>query len=196
MTAMKRIAPVVLILAALAATGCTKKHPAPAAGALPEETVPSGMVPPAQASAPEHNSPRLEGDPLGGDLDDVNAYVREKGLIGDVYFDFDRAQLSNESVERLRQNAVFMRAHPQFVFTIEGHCDDRDTIEYNLALGQRRAGATQDYLSDLNVARDRMQTVSFGKERPVCEQVTDDCRAKNRRAHFVIAERRAIEASR
>jgi len=196
MTAMKRIAPVVLILAALAATGCTKKHPAPASGALPEETVHSGIVPPAPTGAPEHGAPRLEGDPLGGDLDDVNAYVREKGLIGDVYFDFDRAQLSNESVERLRQNAVFMRAHPQFVFTIEGHCDDRDTIEYNLALGQRRAGATQDYLSDLNVARDRMQTVSFGKERPVCEQVTDDCRAKNRRAHFVIAERRAIEASR
>jgi peptidoglycan-associated lipoprotein len=83
-----------------------------------------------------------------------------------------------------------MKAHPQFVFMIEGHCDERDTIEYNLALGQRRAAATETYLADLNVAKDRLQTISYGKERPVCEGSSEDCWGKNRRAHFLVTERR------
>ena len=185
----KRFAPV-LVLLALAATGCKKKPPAPASASLPTESVDSGMVaPPAKAPAPTATA-RHEGDPLSAPIDQLNDYLHESGLIGDVYFEFDSPNIKGESVERLRRNASFMKQHPQFVFTIEGHCDERDTIEYNLALGQRRAEATREYLTDLAITKDRLQTVSFGKERPVCESASEDCWSQNRRAHFVVSERR------
>lgn len=188
MTAMKRIAPAVLLLA-LAATGCKKKPPT-ATASLPQENVKTGMVVPPAPTSAAPTAPRIEADPLGGSLDDVNAYLREKNLIGDIYFDFDSPSIRDDSVARLRQNAAFMREHPEFVFMIEGHCDERDTIEYNLALGQRRADATQAYLADLQVSKDRLQTISYGKERPQCETSNEECWSKNRRAHFVVAERR------
>jgi peptidoglycan-associated lipoprotein len=189
MTAMKRLAPVLFLLA-LAAIGCTRKKP-PAPVALPEETIETGLVVPATPPSATSSAPRIGGsDPLSGSLEEVNAYLREKGLIGDVYFDFDSPSIRAEDVPRLRQNAEFMRQHPEFVFTIEGHCDERDTIEYNLALGQRRAKATQIYLADLEVSRDRLQTISYGKERPFCDSSNEECWSQNRRAHFVVAERR------
>lgn len=192
---LTRLAPVVLLLAVIA-SGCAKKKPAPAPASLPEESVHAGMVPPADASGTPSSAPRVAGDPLSGSLDEVNAYIHEKGLLGDVFFDFDSPRIKTESVPRLRQNATFMREHPEFVFTIEGHCDERDTIEYNLALGQRRAETTQSYLSDLEVGKERMQTISYGKERPVCETPSENCWSQNRRAHFVIAERRTVNAQR
>src|SRR5262245_45402257 len=185
MTAMKTLVPAALLLV-LVATGCTKK-PVTATTSLPEETVDKGMVVPAAPPSAAPTTPRIEGDPLSGSLDQVNAYLREKGLIGDIYFDFDSPSIRNDSVERLRQNAAFMKAHPEFVFMIEGHCDERDTIEYNLALGQRRADATQSYLTELQVSKDRLQTISYGEERPVCEAPNEGCWSQNRRAHFLVS---------
>jgi len=186
----KRAIPVLLLITLVAAAGCAKKKNTASTNALPQETVDSGMVAPAPGSAPTPGTPHREGDPLSGSLDDVNAYLLESGLIGDVYFDFDSPSIKDEAASRLRQNAAFMKKHPEFVFTIEGHCDERDTIEYNLALGQRRADVTRAYLSDLQIGKERLQTVSYGKERPVCETSAEDCWSQNRRAHFVVAERR------
>jgi peptidoglycan-associated lipoprotein len=127
---------------------------------------------------------------LDGDLDSVNRYVIEKGLIGDVYFDYDRDELRDEARARLQKNAEFMKAQTRFVFTIEGHCDERGSIGYNVALGDRRAASSKTYVSSLGVDAGRMQTVTYGKERPVCAESNEACWSRNRRAHFVITARR------
>lgn len=188
MMRLRPLMPLVLLLALILA-GCAKKRPpAPAPTPEPARTEPAPPPPPAPEAAPTPSL--IEANPLEGSLEDVNAYVREQGLVGDIYFDFDRSQIKEEYVSRLQQNAAFMREHPQFVFMIEGHCDERDTIEYNLALGQRRASVTQSYLVDLGGSPDRLQTISYGKEQPVCTESNEECWRRNRRAHFVISERR------
>lgn len=83
-----------------------------------------------------------------------------------------------------------MKAQPQFVFAVEGHCDDRGSIEYNLALGDRRASSAKKYLLSLSVADGNLQTVTYGEERPVCTESGESCWSRNRRAHFVITSRR------
>jgi peptidoglycan-associated lipoprotein len=129
-------------------------------------------------------------NPLDGDLESVNRYVLDQGLIDDVYYDYDRADLRQEGRARLQKNAEFMKQHPAFVFTIEGHCDERGTVEYNIALGQFRASSARDYLQSLGIPAERLKTMSYGKERPVCTQSDEDCWGRNRRAHFVITDRK------
>ena len=128
-------------------------------------------------------------DPLAGDLAAVNDYVSANGLLGDVYFDFDRSDLKEDARARLTRNAEWLRAHPEFEVTIEGHCDERGTNEYNLALGERRASAARDYLVSLGVAGTRVRTLSYGEERPQCSDGAESCWSRNRRAHFVVTGR-------
>jgi len=128
-------------------------------------------------------------DPLSGDLQRVNAYVQEQGLLGDVFFDYDRAELKPEARERLAKNAQWLTANPQFQLTLEGHCDERGTNEYNLALGDRRASAARDYLQSLGVVNTRVKTISYGEERPFCQGHDESCWSQNRRAHFMITGR-------
>lgn len=104
----------------------------------------------------------------------------------DVYFAFDRDDLDPAAREILKANADWLKANPSATVQIEGHCDERGTNEYNLALGARRAGASKDYIANLGVAADRLSTISYGKEIPVCKESTEECWAKNRRARFVI----------
>jgi peptidoglycan-associated lipoprotein len=120
----------------------------------------------------------------------VNDYVHAQGLLGDVYFDYDRSELRPEARTRLEANARFLKEHPQFVVTIEGHCDERGTIEYNIALGDRRASAAKRFLEESGVAAGTLRAVSYGKERPVCFESREDCWSKNRRAAFVITGRK------
>jgi peptidoglycan-associated lipoprotein len=128
-------------------------------------------------------------DPLAGDLAAVNDYVSANGLLGDIYFDFDRSDLKEDARARLTRNAEWLRAHPEFEVTIEGHCDERGTNEYNLALGERRASAARDYLVSLGVAGTRVRTLSYGEERPQCSDSAESCWSRNRRAHFVVTGR-------
>ncbi|HET6372523.1 MAG TPA: peptidoglycan-associated lipoprotein Pal [Candidatus Polarisedimenticolia bacterium] len=120
----------------------------------------------------------------------MNRYVVEQGLLNPVYFDYDRSGLGDDARSTLQRNAAFMREHPEFVVTIEGHCDERGTIEYNLGLGQLRASSARGYLSDLGVPKERMRTVSFGREKPFCTEAREACWSSNRRAHFAITDRR------
>jgi peptidoglycan-associated lipoprotein len=83
-----------------------------------------------------------------------------------------------------------MKENPGYLFTIEGHCDERGTNEYNLALGQRRATAAKDYVVSLGVAADLLRTISYGEERPFCRQSDESCWQQNRRAHFVVTGKR------
>jgi peptidoglycan-associated lipoprotein len=186
---MKRVIvwslPVVLFVAA---TACQKKKPVTAAAPdLEVAAQPVAAPPPAPVAAQPAGDP----DPWAGDLESVNLYAREQGLLGDVYFDYDRAALRSEARERLAANARFLAAHPEFVVRIEGHCDERGTADYNLALGQNRAGSAREYVGTLGVGPERLQVISYGKERPVCTDPAEPCWWQNRRAAFVIVGRRA-----
>jgi peptidoglycan-associated lipoprotein len=106
--------------------------------------------------------------------------------LADIYFDFDRAEIRESDAKVLDANATWLKRHPDHLVLIEGHCDERGTNEYNTALGDRRAKATMNYLASRGVAMSRMTVISYGEERPACTQRTDECWAKNRRAHFLV----------
>jgi peptidoglycan-associated lipoprotein len=105
----------------------------------------------------------------------------------DAYFDYDKADIRADAREALAKTAQFLRAQPEIRIVIEGHCDERGSTEYNLALGARRAEAARQFLISLGVAPGRMETVSWGKERPFCFDSHEGCWQTNRRAHFVMA---------
>ena len=100
------------------------------------------------------------------------------------YFDYDSARLTEEAKDILRQNAEWLRAHPEMEVQIQGHCDERGTVEYNFNLGQRRAEAVKDFLVGLGISSDRIQTISYGEERPVALEHEEDSWRLNRRAEF------------
>ena len=107
----------------------------------------------------------------------------------DIYFDFDKFDLSPEARKVLAEKASFLNAHPQMKIRVEGNCDERGTIEYNLALGDRRAKAALDYLVFLGITPERISTISYGKEKPVDPGHNEEAWAKNRRDHFVIIKK-------
>jgi len=182
----------VALVVVLGVGGCAKKSPAAAPAASPPAAPPPAgpLTPPPQPPlAPPIPVP--DHDPLdAADLDAVNAYVRRAGLLGDVYFDYDRAELGETARGQLERNAAFLGSRPEFAVAIEGHCDERGSAEYNLALGERRASAAHAYLGRLGLETGRLQTVSYGKERPVCTSSDGGCWKQNRRAGFVIVARR------
>jgi peptidoglycan-associated lipoprotein len=104
----------------------------------------------------------------------------------DIYFDFDKANLTPAAQDNLLQKAEWLRENDDVTVTIEGHCDARGTNEYNLALGDRRAESSKAFLVDLGIAASRITTISYGEERPVCSQRDEECWAKNRRDNFVV----------
>ena len=104
----------------------------------------------------------------------------------DVYFDYDRAELSDRARASLSKNSEWMKRWTSTTVTIEGHASSEGTNEYNLALGERRAASVRDYLGSLGVANTRLNIVSMGEEQPVCTEETEACLAQNRRGHFVI----------
>jgi peptidoglycan-associated lipoprotein len=110
--------------------------------------------------------------------------------IKDIYFDFDRYDLSSDARTILRANADWLKKNSNARVEIEGHCDDRGTSEYNLALGAKRAQAAREYLVTLGVAAARLSTISYGEEIPVCKEATESCWQQNRRARFVIVQGR------
>ena len=107
--------------------------------------------------------------------------------VHDAYFDFDKADIRPDVREALSQTAEYLKANSSIRVTIEGHCDERGSTEYNLGLGERRAAAVKEYLVSLGISADRMNTVSFGKEKPFCMEHNETCWQQNRRGHFVRA---------
>jgi peptidoglycan-associated lipoprotein len=106
--------------------------------------------------------------------------------VKDAFFDFDKSDVREDARAVLTTDAEFLRSYPQVRISIEGHCDERGSTEYNLGLGQRRAEAAKNYLISLGISADRMETVSWGKERPFCAEHSEECWQQNRRAHFVL----------
>jgi len=118
------------------------------------------------------------------------AKMKGKDVLVDITFEFDQFSLTPEARELLQKHAAWLSAHPGYSLLIEGHCDDRGTTEYNLALGERRAAETLKFLAALGINRSRMKTISYGEEMPLDPAETEEARAKNRRAHFVVTSKK------
>lgn len=106
--------------------------------------------------------------------------------LDDIHFDFDKSDIRADSREILQKNADWLQNNPDIKIQIEGHCDERGTAEYNLALGERRAMSTKKYLMSLGISADRIYTISYGEELPIDPNHSEDAWAKNRRAHFLV----------
>ena len=179
----------VATLLAVLVTACTARSSpvSPPAPPPPGPEIPaSPALPPPPAPPPP--APLVPPEPIPQDtfesrsLDDLN---RESPL-QIVFFDYDRAELPEEARAALRANADLLNSYMSWVITIEGHCDERGTAEYNLGLGERRAFAARNYLLELGIAAQRVRTVSYGKEFPFDPAHNERAWAQNRRAHFVI----------
>jgi peptidoglycan-associated lipoprotein len=151
---------------------------------------PPPVVPEAPPPAPPP-APRAEAPPQVDEYARLKAMsaeeIEKSGLLGEIYFEFDKADIRDADRATLQKNAAALKRFDFLRITIEGHCDERGTVEYNLALGERRARAAYDYVVSLGVPADRLKTVSYGKEVPVCQQSTEECWQKNRRAHFTVS---------
>jgi len=113
-------------------------------------------------------------------------YIEERGLFGDIQFDYDKYDIRPDAKPILQNVASYLLKNAVAKILVEGHCDERGTNEYNLALGDRRAKAARDYLIALGIASNRIEMLSYGEEKPLCKESAEECWAKNRRAHFVI----------
>jgi peptidoglycan-associated lipoprotein len=116
----------------------------------------------------------------------IEGEIFESKLLKDIHFEFDKYNIRPGDAEILKENAALLKKYPKVKVQIEGHCDERGTVEYNLALGERRANATKKYLVSLGVSADRISTISYGKERPLDPGHNEEAWAKNRRDHMVI----------
>ena len=170
-----------LVGLSLVIVGCPKKKPVEPP---PPPPPPVTVAPPQEAPPPPPPVDETP-DPWDAALEEMQMKAEREGLLGDVYFDFDKFDLRPDARDRLAKNAAFMKAHPNFQFRVEGHCDERGTNEYNITLGASRTAAATGYLDSLGVTS-QMQPVSYGEERPVCTESSESCWQRNRRARFVI----------
>ena len=143
------------------------------------------VTPEPQISAAESHESGIRTSPLSASLDELN----KAGYLKDAFFDTDKSDLRADARDALVANASWLKDHPTVKLMIEGHCDDRNTEEYNLALGWRRANAAKAYLVSLGVDAGRVGMISYGEERPFAECHNESCWSQNRRAHFVITAR-------
>lgn len=118
----------------------------------------------------------------------VERAAKAEEALEPIYFDFDKSFIREDARPIMKANAEWLKANPKVKIRIEGNCDERGTIEYNQALGQRRAQAAKKYLIDLGISSSRISIISYGKEKPICTESNETCWQKNRRADFVEAE--------
>lgn len=172
----------VLAVVALGFPACKKHPPTTTADARPPVQV-AGPASAAVAPPPAAAAGRdLEGDVLSQDLASLN----RKGYLIDTFFDFGEADLREDARASLAKDAEWLKRFPSVQILLEGHCDERGTEAYNLALGDRRANAAREYLVSLGISETRIRTVSYGKERPFCTAQTDHCWQENRRDHVLV----------
>ena len=145
------------------------------------ETAPDSSANAGNTGATTATTAPAKAGPTPGSAEDFVVNVGDR-----VFFAFDSSELSSESRTTLEKQAFWLRKYPQSTVTVEGHCDERGTREYNLALGERRAAAARDYLVSLGVDPSRVATISYGKERPAVTGSTEEAWAQNRRGVTVI----------
>ena len=188
-----QFAMVATLVAALGVSACGGKKP-PVARPMPPppptNTSPGNTTPapptPVPDTTPIPPEPKITDDPLvSGDLDPIN----KNSPFQPLFFPLDGFEVDGTGQQVLQANAAILKKYPTWVITIEGHCDERGTPEYNLALGEKRALAAKAYLVSLGVPADHLRTVSYGKEFPFDPGHDESAWSKNRRAHFVVTSK-------
>jgi peptidoglycan-associated lipoprotein len=188
----RRLTGLSVALAVVALAACGGKRPPVLA------TTPGGEKAPATTAEQPPTEPIDEGPDVravgregaaGADIQGgaPSAVTESSSPLDDIHFELDSAALSDQARASLEKHALWLQAHRDVKVTIEGHCDERGTVDYNLALGEQRARAARDYLVSLGVAADRLRAVSLGKERPLDPGHDEAAWAKNRRDHFAVS---------
>jgi peptidoglycan-associated lipoprotein len=172
---MAKLAPSLIIAAALVVAGCAKKHPA--------------ELPPPPWPAPTDQGPQTQGGPVSDQVVPGSAADFRRSVQADtIHFGTDKYDIDDPSHAILDSQAQWLARYPAVHITIEGHCDERGTREYNLALGDRRANSAKNFLVSAGVSASRISVISYGKERPVATGSDEDAWAQNRRAVTVVPE--------
>jgi len=187
-----------VFIAAILAMACPKK-PKPVVMPATTATTSSADMKPPEVTIPAHDepkkveptedfvqTPKTTVEELPANLEDLNRVIQERGDLQDAFFNYDEAALSSEGQSALTNSANWMKKHPAYSLLIEGHCDERGTEQYNLALGDRRANIAREFLVTLGIDGSRIRTVSYGEERPFAPGHDESSWSKNRRAHLVI----------
>lgn len=177
---MKKSALVVALVAVVGLAACGGKKPP----AQPARPVAPATPPPAPPSAPRDVAPQQ--DEYSKLRQTPADEIDRMGLLAEIHFDYDKAEIRESDRGILSKNADVLKRFDFLKVTVEGHCDERGSVEYNLALGERRAKVAYDYLVSLGVPADRLKAVSYGKEVPLCQQQSEDCWARNRRDRFTV----------
>ena len=138
------------------------------------------------AAGSNNSSPFLGSDNNGGNQEARRQNYKETNDIQDIIFKFDKYDLDDESRAVLRNNVTYLKKNSMTAIEIQGHCDERGTNNYNIALGERRAQATKMYMVSQGISASRIHTISYGEEKPFCFDSNDACWLKNRRAHFKV----------
>ena len=163
--------------------GCAGEKPAPMMASAPPPMQAPTPAPamPAQPPMARPMPPPVAMGPLPGSQEDFRVNVGDR-----VLFAYDKSDLDDRDRQTLQKQATWLQRYPTVTLIVEGHCDERGTREYNIALGARRAQSVKDYLTSLGVSAARLDTISYGKERPVCVDSNEACWAQNRRGVSVI----------
>ena len=167
--------------------GCAKKQVKTEGGQIKQVQPSEKPAAEAPAEKPSEQERKVTEAPPGPNEQPqpVEAPKAERNL-NDVFYAFDSYELSPDDQKTLQDDANWLKANPNSMVTIEGHCDDRGTVEYNLALGEKRAQVAKSYLVSLGIKGDRLKTISYGKSKPFDNGNNEAAWAKNRRAHFVV----------
>jgi len=182
---------VCVIMALMLVVSCGKKKvetgASPAAADTVTDTKPADDAAANAATDTDkvEDTAAMAGDDNAGKKETAGAAaVAETVGVSDIYFDYDSSDILSSETAALEAKAAWLKANPNAKTTIEGHCDERGTSEYNLALGDRRAARAKSFLEKLGISGTRMETVSYGEEKPAVDGHNEDAWSKNRRAHF------------
>ena len=187
--------PLALVFCAVVALGLACAHKQAVVAPEPSGATPVQAAPPSAGTTVVEPEPTIspaehpEGEVTATELPSSLEEINRAGYLKDAFFDTDRSELRPDVRDVLAADATWLKAHPTVKILIEGHCDERNTEDYNLALGWRRANNAKAYLVMLGVPADQVVTISYGEERPFATCHDETCWSQNRRAHFVITAR-------
>jgi peptidoglycan-associated lipoprotein len=188
-----------VLIAAVLAPACRPKKK-PVVTPTVTETTNTASIPTMTTTQPDpiatntdfvqsDTQPPITSSQLPTDIEELNRVAQSRGYILDAFFEYNESTLSGDAQAALSSSADWLKKNPQYNLLVEGHCDERGTEQYNLALGDRRANIAKDYLTTLGVDAARIRTVSYGEERPFDNGHDESAWAKNRRAHLVLVGR-------
>jgi peptidoglycan-associated lipoprotein len=189
MKSAQRMIVALLVVISMMAFGACKSSKLPPPPPPTPTPVPVSEAEPTEEIVEEPSTATIVSEEVQEELPEDLELLNARGYLEDVFFDTDQWDIKPEFREILTKNAAWLQQYGTVTILIEGHCDERNTREYNLALGERRAAAVRDYLVFLGVPPERVRTISYGEERPFALGSTEEAWSLNRRSHFVITGR-------